>query len=108
MPSLGTLHHVDVFHRVKVASVRSGRCGRFFSSGSPNVCLSHVVIVWNGNHRASSEEFTKLQAEFKPAGGVLGMMVGLVAGEEQKIGILELDVFDDARSRTASAAGVAR
>ena len=55
-----------------------------------------------------ADDVAELQAELDPAGGVLGVAVGLVAGEEEQVGVLPLEVLDDLGPQAGGAAGVAR
>ena len=50
--------------------------------------MAHVVIVGNADRRPVADDVAELQAELDPAGRVLGVAIGLVAGEEEQVGIL--------------------
>ena len=50
--------------------------------------MADVVVVGNRDRRPVANHVAELQAELDPAGRVLGVAVGLVAGEEQQVGIL--------------------
>ena len=52
--------------------------------------MADVVVVGDGDRRPVAHDVAELQAELDPAGGVLGVAIGLVAGEEQQVGILRL------------------
>ena len=97
MPGLTTLHHVDVFGGIEVTAARSGGVGGLLAVLAPDIRLSDIVIVGNGDHRAILQHVAKLNSKLQPAIGVLGVVIRLVAGKEQQIGI-ELDqVFDHLR-----------
>ena len=49
--------------------------------------MAHVVVVGNRDRGPIPHHVAKLQAELEPAHGVLGVPVGLVAREEEEVGI---------------------
>ena len=57
--------------------------------------MADVVVVGDRDRGPVADDVAELEAELDPAGGVLGMAVGLVAGEEQQVGVLALEVLDD-------------
>ena len=108
VPGLAALDHVHVASGVEVATAGSGRRGGLFTVFAPDVALSNVVVVGDGDHRSVAEDVSELDAPFEPAEGVLGVVVRLVSGKEQQVGVLAFEVVDDAGSRTGAAARVAR
>jgi hypothetical protein len=57
------------------------------------------VIIGDGNTRALAEDVPEREAELEPRGGVLFVIVGLVAGEEDEVGIVMVDVADVFRAQ---------
>ena len=69
--------------------------------------MSHVVVVRNRHGRRVADDFAKIPAEFQPVGIVAIVIVNLVAGEEQQVGLDAFQVLDDVRPRNVAAvAGV--
>ncbi len=107
VPSLLALNHVDVFGSVEISTAGSGGGGGFDAFFTPEVCLADVVIVRDGDGGAVTHDVAELHAELEPAGGVLGVVVGLVAGEEENVGILRDEVLDDEGAGAGGAGGIA-
>jgi len=74
---------------------------------TPEVGLADVVVIGDGDGGTVAHDVAELHAEFEPAGGVLGVVIGLVACEEEDVGILRDEVLDDGREGSGGAGGVA-
>jgi hypothetical protein len=62
------------------------------------VCESAALIrapVRDGDHRAVPDDLAEVVTPQQPGRGVLGVVVALVAGEEQQIGVLFLQLGND-------------
>ena len=92
VPTLLALHHFDIFGMKKITAVIAFRSQRFFAAFAPEVALPDVVVVGDGDAGAVAKEFSKGETELEPRGGVLLVIVGLVAGEKDEVGILGGDV----------------
>jgi len=66
-----------------------------------------VMVVWNRDHRSILHDLAKLKAELQPTGCVLSVVIGLVAGEEQDVRILLLEIFNNAGPGSGRAGGIA-
>ena len=104
VPRLLTLDHVHVSDRVEIAAVSHAGDGGQLATLTPEVGVADVMVVRNTNRRAILHHVAKLQTELNPAGGVLGVAIGLVAGEEQEIRILTDQVIQDLWSGARRAA----
>ncbi len=107
VPGLLALHQVDVLDRVMIAAVGAPWQGRALAVFTPQVAVAHIVIVGNGDRGPITDDFAKLQAELDPARRVLRVAVGLVAGKEQQVGILPLQVLGNLGPLASRAARVA-
>ena len=108
VPRLLALHHVHVACREEVAAVGAGSCRCLLAILAPQVRLTDIVIVRDRDDGAVSQDLSKLQTEFDPTGSVLAMVIGLITGEEEKVGVLKFQVFDDPWARPLGPARVAR
>ena len=107
VPGLLALHLVHIIHRIKEASVSAIFAEALLAAFAPKIGLAHVVVIGKANRWPVPHHIAELQSELNPTGGVFGVAIGLVAGEEQQVGILRLQMLDDLRPQAASAAGVA-
>ena len=87
VPGLLPLHHVDVGGRVEVAAVGAVFPLGLTAAGAPEVGMADVVVVGDRDGGPVADHVAKLQAELEPADRVLRVAVGLVAGEEEQVGI---------------------
>ncbi len=78
----------------EVATVVAGLGFGDLAALAPEVALADVVVIGNGDARALAEDVAEGEAELEPGGSVLFVVVGLVAGKEDKVGILVVDVAD--------------
>ncbi len=79
----------------------------FLPALAPQVSLTDIVVVGDRDAGAVAENFPERETEFEPRCGVLLVVVGLVACEEDKIRILVVDVADILRAQVAVAVGIA-
>ena len=87
VPGLLPLHHVDVGCWVEVAAVGAVFPLGLAAAGAPEICMADVVVVGDRDGGPVADHVAKLQAELDPADRVLRVAVGLVAGEEEQVGI---------------------
>ena len=66
MPSLGALHGFDIGCRHDVAAVGAAPVGRHLSGFSPEVGLTDIVIIRNGDRRAVACDVTEIMAKAQP------------------------------------------
>ena len=69
--------------------------------------MAHIVIIRDADGGTVAEQVAELEAELDPAGGVLGMAVGLIARKKQQVRILRLELVDDFRALASRPAGIA-
>ena len=103
MPGLVSLDHVDVFGWVEISSAGAGGVGGLDAFFTPEVGLADVVVVGDGDGGAVAHEVAELQSKFEPTVSVLGVVVCLVSGEEEEVGVLCDQVFEDDGSRSGGA-----
>ena len=108
VPGLLTLDHVDVCGWVEIATAGTSGIGGENAFFTPEVGLSDVVVVGDGDGGAVAHDVAELQAELEPAIGVLGVVVSLVAGEEENVRILLDEVFENDRTWSGGAGGITR
>ena len=92
---------------VEITSGWSGRSLGHLSVFSPEVRLTDIVVIWNRDGGTIFHDVTKAQSELNPAGGVLGVMIGLISGEEEKVRVLLNQVRKNGGARSLGPAGVA-
>lgn len=107
VPGLLALDHVDILGGVEISTAGAGLGGGFNAFFTPEVRLADVVVVGDGNGGAVAHDVAELHAELKPAGGVLGVVIGLVSSEEEEVGILFDEVLEDQRAWAGGAGGIA-
>ena len=107
MPALLTLHLVDIVDGVTEPAIGVSRDVRLRAGLAPEVAVPDIVVVGNADGGPVPDDVPELESELDPAGGVLGVAVGLVASKEKDIGILRPKVFEDFRARPCGPAGVA-
>ena len=93
MPGLLALDHVHISWRIEIAASGASGRGCLNPLFAPEVGLADVVIIWDGDGGPVSHDIAELHPELEPAGGVLGVVVGLIAGEEEDIGIVVEEIF---------------
>ena len=107
VPRLAAVDHANVLGGVEVAArIAGGRIGDD-ASLAPHVALADIVIVRDGHDRAVFDDLAEVVAPQQPSRGVLGMVVTLVAGEEQQVGVLFLQLGNDRVAVAAVAVRVA-
>ena len=107
VPGLLALHHVDVFGRIKISATWARGIGGFDAVFTPEVGLADIVVIRNGDGRSVAHDIAELHTELKPAGGVLGVVIGLVSGKEEDVWVLRDEIFDDEGPRAGGAGGIA-
>ena len=107
MPGLLALDLIDVGDGVAEAAVGIAFDAGLFAALAPEVAVADVVIVWDADGGAVADDVAELEAELDPAGGVLGVAVGLITAEEEDIGVLSAEVVDDFGAGADGSAGVA-
>ena len=107
MPGLLALHHGDILDGVVIATAGSCMSGCFLARFSPQVCLSDVMVVRNGDGRTVLDDIPELQTKFNPARSMFSMMVSLITGKEKKVGVDFFNVLHDVSSWTWVPAGIA-
>ena len=100
---LGPLHHLHVLDRAEVAAIGPVGIVGLLPPRAPEVGLAHVVVVGNGDRRAVPDDRAEVAAELEPRRVVAGVVVDLVPGEEQQIGVEGLDVVEDVLARDVPA-----
>ena len=100
---LRPLHLVDVLDRLEIAAVVPRTGVRLLAAGPPEVPVTDVVIVGNRDRGRVADDFAEVPAELEPVGQMPVVVVDLIAGEEQQVGIQLLDVLDDVVFRNVSA-----
>ncbi len=108
VPRLLALHLVHVLDRIKIAAVGVVLSQRAFAVLAPEIGMADVVIVGNADRRPVAHHVAELQTELDPARRVLGVTIGLVAREEQQVGILRLRLSMNLGPQAGGAAGIAR
>ena len=66
------------------------------------------MVIRDGHCGTVFDEIPKLQPKFNPSGSVFSMMVGLIPGKEEHVGVNRFEVFEDLRARAFGPAGVTR
>ena len=94
VPGLLPLHHVHVRRRIVVAAVGAGLLQGTLSPGAPEIRMAHIVVVGDRDNRPVAEHIAELEPELDPAHGVLRVAIGLIAREEQQVGIENPEVRD--------------
>ncbi len=107
VPALRALHHVHVGRREEVAAVRAAAVRRVAPFFTPQVRVSDVVVVRDADRRAILDDLAILEAELDPAGRVLGVVIRLIAREEEQIRILTQQPLHDFRPRALGSRRVA-
>ena len=108
MPRLLALDHIYIGHWEHITAVGIARRGRELAILAPEIRVTDIMVVRDTNRRAILHDLAKLETKFNPAGGMLGMAIGLVAREEEEVGILPEEVIQNLGSRTRSPTGVTR
>ena len=96
---LGPLHLPDVGRGLEIATILSAFAVRFFSAGTPEVGLPHIVVVGNRHRRPVPGQRAKVATEFEPVGEVVVVVIDLIAGKKEQIGIDLFHVFHQICSR---------
>ena len=107
MPTLLPLHLVDIRHRITETAVGVPRDVRLCPCFSPEISVTHIVIVRDAYRGAVPDDVAELEPELDPASRMLGVPVMLVASKEQHVGILCPEVLHNLCARTRGPARVA-
>ena len=83
------------------------RMGGFDAAGPPEIPLADVMVVGDGDGRTIAQDLAKLATEGEPSGGVVLVIVTLITGEEQQVGILGAEVINDGVTVAPVLVGVA-
>jgi hypothetical protein len=105
--ALLALDHFHILVMEKVATVIAGLCLGDFAIFSPEIALADVVVIGDGDAGAIPKYLAEGEAKLEPCGSVFFVIVGLIAREEQDVGILVVDVAHILWAQTAILIGVA-
>jgi len=95
MACLGAFDLLDVPDGGVVSTVVAGTGVGLLATGAPQIGLADVVIVRDGDRGNLTDDLAEVLAEPQPVLEMLGVVIDLVAAEEQQVGPEPLDVFDD-------------
>ena len=62
---------------------------------APEIALADVVVVRDCDGRYVADDFAEIPAELEPVGVMPRVVIDLVSGEKEKIGLKLLDVLDN-------------
>ena len=106
------LDFLDVFGGHEISAVVPGSGAGFFPAGAPEVGLSDIVIVGDGDGGRVADDVAEVASEPCPGLEVAAVVVDLIAREEQQIGLERLEILDDVILRQVAsvlgADGIAR
>ena len=58
------------------------------------------MVIGNGDGGPVFHDFPELEAEFDPSRSVFSMMVGLITGKKEQVGVYLFQVVDDVGARS--------
>ncbi|MBA7716406.1 hypothetical protein ES703_125479 [subsurface metagenome] len=97
MACLCPLDLLDILHGLEISPVIAGARVGFLPTSAPQIGLTHVVIVRNRYRRYVANRIPKIPPELQPRRIMPVMVVHLVPGEKQKVGLYLLDVLNYVR-----------
>ncbi len=87
VPGLLPLDHVHVVGGIEIAAVGAVLPLGLLPGGAPQIGLADVMVVGDRDGGPIAHHVAELQAELDPAGRVLRVAIGLIAGGEDQVGI---------------------
>ena len=91
---LGSLDFLDVDSRLPVTTVGIAAKRRDLSAFTPPIGLPHVMVIGQTDSRAVFDNVTKVTSKLQPRRVVSIVVVNLVAGKEQHVGVDFFDIVD--------------